>query len=176
MQIKHNLMGKYPFFTCAPEHSFIDNYAFDDDVILVAGNNASGNFHLNRFCGKFNAYQRTYVLTTKDGFNLDYVYYALKIALKKIREQSQGSQTKFLTMPILVSITILLPDLSTQTSIARVLSSLDNKIELNNKINKELENLARTIYEYWFVQNADAKWERKISFLIEFFIYCLYIE
>ena len=54
-----------------------------------------------------------------------------------------------------------LPDLPTQTAIARILSSLDNKIELNNKINKELENLARIIYEYWFVQNAEEKWERK---------------
>ncbi|MCL2246442.1 MAG: restriction endonuclease subunit S [Lentimicrobiaceae bacterium] len=54
-----------------------------------------------------------------------------------------------------------IPDIQTQTAIARVLSSLDDKIELNNKINKELENLAKTIYEYWFVQNADRNWERK---------------
>ena len=53
------------------------------------------------------------------------------------------------------------PDLYTQSAIARVLSSLDDKIELNNKINKELENLAKTIYEYWFVQNAEEKWEKK---------------
>jgi len=52
-------------------------------------------------------------------------------------------------------------ELSSQSSIAHVLSSLDDKIELNNKINKELENLARTIYEYWFVQNAEENWERK---------------
>jgi len=45
-----------------------------------------------------------------------------------------------------------IPNIKTQTVIARVLSSLDDKIELNNKINKELENLAKTIYEYWFVQ------------------------
>jgi type I restriction enzyme, S subunit len=44
------------------------------------------------------------------------------------------------------------PDRPTQTAIARVLSSFDDKIEVNNKINKELENLAKTIYEYWFVQ------------------------
>jgi len=155
------LKGKYPFFTCAPEHSHIDTFAFDDKVILIAGNNASGNFHLNKYNGKFNAYQRTYVLTAKDNCNLDFVYYALKIALQKIKEQSQGSQTKFLTMPILTSISIPLYDSLTQTAIARILSSLDNKIELNNKINKELENLARTIYEYWFVQNAGEKWERK---------------
>jgi type I restriction enzyme S subunit len=44
------------------------------------------------------------------------------------------------------------PDLPTQSAIVQILSSLDDKIELNNKINRELENLAKTIYEYWFVQ------------------------
>jgi len=144
--------GKYPFFTCAPEHSFIDYYAFDDDVILLAGNNASGNFHVNKFSGKFNAYQRTYILTEKDDNNLNFIYYALRIALNKIKEQSQGSQTKFLTMPILTSISIPFFDKKTQTAIAHILSTIDDKIELNNKTNKELENLAKTIYEYWFVQ------------------------
>ena len=52
-------------------------------------------------------------------------------------------------------------DLPTQSAIADVLSSLDDKIALNNRINKELEDLAKTIYEYWFVQNADEKWEKR---------------
>jgi len=54
-----------------------------------------------------------------------------------------------------------MPNIQTQTAIAHILSSFDNKIELNNKINKELENMAKTIYEYWFVQNVDKNWERK---------------
>ncbi|MFM6221479.1 MAG: restriction endonuclease subunit S, partial [Dolichospermum sp.] len=45
-----------------------------------------------------------------------------------------------------------LPELKTQKKIASILSSLDDKIELNNRINSELENLAKTIYDYWFVQ------------------------
>jgi type I restriction enzyme S subunit len=56
-----NENGKYPFFTCAPNPLKIDYFDFDDDVILIAGNNAGGNFHINRFKGKFNAYQRTYI-------------------------------------------------------------------------------------------------------------------
>lgn len=44
-----------------------------------------------------------------------------------------------------------LPDLSTQTAIAEILSSLDDKIELNNKINQELENLAQTLFKQWFI-------------------------
>jgi type I restriction enzyme, S subunit len=52
------------------------------------------------------------------------------------------------------------PDRPTQTAIVCILSSFDDKIELNNKINNELENLAKTIYDYWFVQNKNKKWEK----------------
>ncbi|MFI3220971.1 MAG: restriction endonuclease subunit S [Methylococcales bacterium] len=59
------LGGEYPFYTCAPEPLTIDSYAFDDSVILIAGNNAAGNFHVNRFNGKFNAYQRTGIVNLR---------------------------------------------------------------------------------------------------------------
>src|SRR5690606_20963715 len=55
-------------------------------------------------------------------------------------------------LPIIKSTEIDLPDLPTQKSIAKVLSDLDAKIELNNKINRELEAMAKTLYDYWFVQ------------------------
>ena len=54
--------GKYPFFTCAPETFYINKYAFDQKAILLAGNNAEGNFNIKYYEGKFNAYQRTYVI------------------------------------------------------------------------------------------------------------------
>ncbi len=144
--------GEYPFYTCAAEPTTIDYYDYDDSVVLIAGNNAQGNFHVNRFTGKFNAYQRTYILTKKEGHDLDYVYYALKLELKRLKEKSQGSQTKFLTMPILNNIHLGSRNFFEQQKIANILSSLDSKIELNNKINKELESMAKTLYDYWFVQ------------------------
>lgn len=144
--------GNYPFFTCAQLPDKIDSFAFDDDVVLVAGNNANGNFHVSRFRGKFNAYQRTYVLTAKNGEDIDYVYYALKLELKRLREKSQGSQTKFLTMPILTSILINDIEYDDQVTVSSILSRIDKKIELNNKINVELEAIAKLIYDYWFVQ------------------------
>jgi len=57
--------------------------------------------------------------------------------------------------------TFVIPSIKIQINIANVLSSLDNKIDNNTKINKELVNMAKTIYEYWFVQNADKKWKKK---------------
>lgn len=146
------LGGEYPFFTCAEYPDQIDHYAYDDDVVLIAGNNARGNFHVNRFKGKFNAYQRTYILTAKDGYNIDYIYYALSIELNQLREKSQGSQTKFLTMPILIGIPFRNIKETEQSKIAGVLRAIDQKIELNNRINNELEAMAKTLYDYWFVQ------------------------
>ena len=144
--------GIYPFFTCAESPDEIDHYAFDDDVVLVAGNNARGNFHVNRYKGKFNAYQRTYILTTKAGYSIDFIYYALKLELKRLREKAQGSQTKFLTMPILTSISLRNITYDEQCKIAHTLVAIDKKIELNNQTNSELEAIAKMLYDYWFVQ------------------------
>ncbi|MBU1044543.1 MAG: restriction endonuclease subunit S [Candidatus Omnitrophica bacterium] len=144
--------GKFPFFTCAVTPDTIDSFAFDDNVVLVAGNNAQGNFHVNRYKGKFNAYQRTYVLTAKPEFEIDFIYYSLKLELKRLKERCQGSQTKFLTKPILTSIHLRDIDKIAQQKIGAVLSALDSKIELNNCINSELEAMAKTLYDYWFVQ------------------------
>lgn len=144
--------GAYPFFTCAEYPDAIDHFAFDGDVVLVAGNNAKGNFHVSRFKGKFNAYQRTYVLSAKDGVDIDYIYYALKLELKRLREKSQGSQTKFLTMPILTGIHLRDLNFDDQSTLSGVLRALDAKIACNNRINAELEAMAKTLYDYWFVQ------------------------
>ena len=142
--------GLYPYFTCGETPSRIDTYAFDEDAILIAGNNAQGNFHVSRYSGKFNAYQRTYVLTAKNNSNLDFIYYSLKLSLKELKNRSQGSQTKFLTMPILGNISI--NDNLNQQKIAAVLSALDDKIALNRRMNAKLEQMAKRLYAQWFVQ------------------------
>lgn len=144
--------GKYPYFTCAPDPLRINTFAFDDDVILLAGNNASGNFHCQRYSGKFNAYQRTYVITAKDGYDIDYVFYNLLINLNNLKRFAQGSQTKFLTMPILDAFEIEDIPLSKQKQISRVLSTIDRKIDNNNNIYDEINRMAKSVYEYWFLQ------------------------
>ena len=131
--------GIYPFFTCAPEPLKINTYAFDDDVILLAGNNASGNFHCTKYTGKFNAYQRTYIITPNAGYNIDYVYYSLNIQLELLKKQSAGSQTKFLTMKILDGLQI--PDLPLvkQIKISKSLALLDAQIKRNNNMVQKLQ-------------------------------------
>lgn len=144
--------GAYPFFTCAPEPITIDSFAFDCDAILLAGNNAQGNFHITRYNGKFNAYKRTHVITAKDGYNIDFIKYMLELSLAHFKSQAQGSQTKFLTIQILNSFSI--PDISLDEQIKTVgpLVVLDKKINNNNNACAELEAMAKTLYDYWFVQ------------------------
>lgn len=77
-----------------------------------------------------------------------YLYYYLKL----YRQNGIGSSQAQLTVPDLKNRTISLPDLLSQQKIASVLSTLDAKIELNNRINTELEDMAKTLYDYWFVQ------------------------
>lgn len=153
--------GKYPYFTCASEPLQINEYAFDEKAILLAGNNASGNFHCQRYDGKFNAYQRTYVITAKDGYDIDYIYYSILISLEQLKKKSQGSQTKFITMEILDNFYINDIELYEQKRMVLLLLCIDNKIKLNKKINDNLQNQMQTLYDYWFVQfdfpNKDGK-------------------
>ena len=130
--------GKYPFFTCAPEPSLIDNYAFDDDAILLAGNNAQGNFHVQRYTGKFNAYQRTYVITAKNGYDVDYIKYSIEMALSQFKRMAQGSQTKFLTMGMLESFSMAGMPIDSQKQLIASIKAIDEKINLNKAINDNL--------------------------------------
>lgn len=144
--------GKYPYFTCAPEPLTINSYAFDDDVILLAGNNASGDFHCQRYKGRFNAYQRTYVITAKQGYYLDYIYYSLLLNLQLFKRISQGSQTKFLTKNIFNDFEISDISYEEQVNSARILANIDNKIDINKKIIFNLESVANILYSFWFIQ------------------------
>lgn len=145
--------GEYPFFTCSPETLQIDTYAFDQEALLLAGNNAEGNFSLKYYYGRFNAYQRTYVISSKDKNVLDlkFLYYSLRLCLKLFKDLSQGTATKFLTASILNNFEIVLPPVDIQKSVTRILSAFDDKIELNTQINHNLEEQAKAIFKSWFV-------------------------
>ena len=144
--------GKYPFFTCSPNTLAIDNYAFDKEAILLAGNNAEGNFSIKYYKGKFNAYQRTYIIETyNDICDIKFLFYALKLCLQQFKLMSQGTSTKFLTAVILNNFEISLPSLAEQRRIAGILGAIDDKIENNRRINTNLELQAQALYKQWFV-------------------------
>ncbi len=144
--------GQFPFFTCAPKPLKINSYSFDCEAILIAGNNANGIFHTNYYNGKFDAYQRTYVITSKSNATfLKYLLYQLNFRLNYLKEISQGTATKFLTIVILNNLDIPIPHTEEQRAIAKILSDLDNKIELLQAQNKTLEAMGQALFKHWFV-------------------------
>ena len=84
--------------------------------------------------------------------DVEYVYYYLKTQYDSLRKLSSGVR-KNLNSNDIKNYKIYIPEsVSVQKSIIRILTSLDNKITLNNQINQELEAMAKTLYDYWFVQ------------------------
>jgi type I restriction enzyme S subunit len=89
----------------------------------------------------------------KDKLHNEYLYYWLKTKVKYIDSLGTGTTFKEVSKGVIENLSIEIPkDIKDQQKIASVLSSLDSKIELNNLINAELESMAKTLYDYWFVQ------------------------
>ena len=145
--------GEYPFFTCDPNTLAINEWAYDTEAVLLAGNNASGNYTAKYYSGKFNAYQRTYIIETSDKDILDirFLASALNQQLQLLKTISSGSTTKFLTIRMLHDLDIPLPNIGIQRRIADTLSAYDDLIENNRKQIKLLEEAAQRLYKEWFV-------------------------
>lgn len=86
--------------------------------------------------------------------DIDYLYYFLKSDLfqKTIKYNNIGAVQKALTIDFLKTVKITLPSLDNQRKLISVLKSIDKKLKTNNQINQELEAMAKTLYDYWFVQ------------------------
>lgn len=89
-----------------------------------------------------------------DIIDIDYLYYFFKSDLfqKTIKYNNIGAVQKALTIDFLKTVKITLPSLDNQRKMVSVLKSIDKKIQTNNQINQELETMAKTLYDYWFVQ------------------------
>ena len=145
--------GKYPFFTCAHDIYRIDQYSYDGEYVLLGGNNASGDFPIFYYNGKFDAYQRTYLIQPlSEDTDTKYLYYSIGLKLHQMKANASGTATKFLTQPILNNINIEYRDIEEQKRIANILSTYDNLIENNNKRIKLLEQMAENLYKEWFVR------------------------
>lgn len=146
--------GIYPFFTCSHDIYRINNYAYDGEYVLLGGNNATGDFPIFYYNGKFNAYQRTYLIQPIDTnqFDTRYLFYSIGLKLKLMQSNAAGTATRFLTQPILDNINIEYRPLPTQQKIASILSAYDNLIQNYKKQIKALQTAASELYKEWFVR------------------------
>ena len=107
--------GQYPFFTCAKENYWIDTYAFDCEALLLAGNNAMGIYDVKHYKGKFNAYQRTYVLRLlNEKWSYKLFKQQLEDKLLYLQNHSKGTNTRYLTLGILNNLHFVVPPIEQQ--------------------------------------------------------------
>lgn len=116
--------GAYPFFTCAKEPLRISSFSYDCDCVLVAGN---GDLNVKHYKGKFDAYQRTYIVEPKNSSILDsrYLFHFLDKYVEKLRELSIGGVIKYIKIGNLSDALIPLPPLEEQRRIAAILDQAE---------------------------------------------------
>lgn len=141
--------GRYPFFTCAQKVSRIDDFSFDTEAVLVAGN---GDFNVKYYQGKFDAYQRTYVLSDFEQSIGRFLYYKVKQALFEIIKNNQGSSVKFIKKGDLTDYSFSLPPLSEQKKIAEILGAVDEEIQKTDEIIAATEKLKRGLMQRLFTR------------------------
>lgn len=141
--------GEYPFFTCAVEPLKIDSYSYDCECVLVAGN---GDLNVKYYDGKFDAYQRTYIIESKDKTRLSvpYLYRFLDNYIDTLRNQSIGGVIKYIKLGNLTEATIDIPNIETQLNTIRILSFLDSLIEKANKQKEKLDELIKSRFVEMF--------------------------
>ena len=153
--------GEYPFFTCSKEPLKISSYSYDCECVLVAGN---GDLNVKYYNGKFDAYQRTYII--EDNSNgrlyLPYLYHFMNGYVEELRKLSIGGVIKYIKLRNLTDALIELPEIETQKYIVSILSKIKELIDFRYQELKMLENLikARFVEMFGDLANPECKWKK----------------
>jgi type I restriction enzyme S subunit len=137
--------GLYPFFTCSVEPLKINKYSFDCEAVLVAGN---GDLNVKYYEGKFDAYQRTYVIQSRDETKLDvkYLFYFLSSYVSVLRKKSIGGVIKYIKLNNLTEPMMPLPPLHIQEQIADILDKADTLRRKDQELLQKYDELAQSIF------------------------------
>lgn len=104
--------------------------------------------------------QSCYGIRARTGVDQDFLYYLLKKSVNYLRRQSHGGVFNTITRSTFDVVSVSIPSIVTQKKIANTLGSLDEKIELNRRMNETLEQLGQALFRHYFVDNPEAKsWE-----------------
>jgi type I restriction enzyme S subunit len=145
---KHLADGSYPLFGSGGIMRYVEKSIYEEESILIPRKGTLSNlFYVNE---PFWSVDTMFWSKVKQDLVLPkYLYYTLKTY--NLAELNVGSAVPSLTTEVLNKVLISIPEKNTQTSITEILTSLDDKIELNNKINQELETLAQILFKQWFI-------------------------
>ena len=118
--------GTFPFFTCAQEPIKSPSYSFDTNAVILAGN---GDFNVKLYRGKFEAYQRTYVLEPTDEMMLYQLYFCILENINRLATGASGSTIKFLTKGMIESLVINEPSLDVLNSFNQIIEPIRTQNE-----------------------------------------------
>ena len=142
--------GQYRFYTCAKDYYYIDKYAFDTEALLISGNGAYVGY-IHYYKGKFNAYQRTYVL---DQFteNIQYIkVYLDEFLSKRINSEKKEGNTPYIVLSTLSDMMIKLTNPKDENKVINTFNNIKNKIDKEElKLNKLIE-LKKGLMQNMFV-------------------------
>lgn len=135
--------GKYPFFTCSVTPLKIDIYSYDCECVLVAGN---GDLNVKYYNGKFDAYQRTYIIESNDKsvLSVPYLYCFLDKYVETLRTQAIGGVIKYIKLGNLTEAQISLISLEEQNKIVNNLGKINALISETKKQLGKLEELVKS--------------------------------
>ena len=150
--------GAYPFFTCSKEPLRISTYSYDCECVLVAGN---GDLNAKYYNGKFDAYQRTYIIESNgDGrLHLPYLYHFMTRYIQELRKLSIGGVIKYIKLGNLTDAEISLPDIKEQKTACKKLEKIKNIIDKKESQLFYLDNLIKARFVEMFGNN---KYETRI--------------
>ena len=129
--------GEYPFFTCSQEPIKAPSFSFDSAAVLLAGN---GDFNVKLYRGRFEAYQRTYVLSPYIDSHLYLLFYTISANMTKLAAGSSGSTIKFLTKGMIDGINLNVPN-------DEILESFNKKVEPIQSSRESLQSQLRLLTE-----------------------------
>ena len=137
--------GLFPFFTCSINPLKISSYSYDCECVLVAGN---GDLNVKYYNGKFDAYQRTYILESKDKSVLDvkYLYRFMSLYIEILRTQTIGGVIKYIKLGNLTQAIIPLIDLESQVEIVKYLEKIELIISKRQSQLAALDELANNVF------------------------------
>ena len=134
--------GKYPFFTCSKEPLRISTYSYDCECVLVAGN---GDLNVKYYNGKFDAYQRTYIIedNSEGKLFMPYLYYFMEGYVEELRKQAIGGVIKYIKLGNLTDAMIELPNIEIQKKIVDILSKTKEVLDFRSIQIDMLDNLIK---------------------------------
>lgn len=155
--------GQYPFFTCSREPLKISTYSYDCECVLVAGN---GDLNVKYYNGKFDAYQRTYIIEDNGSGRLyiPYLYYFMEGYIEELRKQAIGGVIKYIKLGNLTDALIELPPIDEQKEIVDILEKTKHVLNMRNEEISNLGDLIKVRFVEMFgdpVQNTKG-WDTDI--------------